>query len=44
MRKLNGVPKDHFQLYLNECERRFNNQHPKQQLFILIQLVKKNNN
>ena len=25
MRKFNGIPKDHFELYLKECEWRFNN-------------------
>ena len=44
MRKFNGVPKDHFPLYLKECEWRFNNPHPKQQLLKLKQLVKGNIN
>ncbi|MBU1715696.1 MAG: IS1595 family transposase [Proteobacteria bacterium] len=41
LRKYNGVPKDHFHLYLKECEWRFNNPDPKQQLFQLKQLVNK---
>ena len=41
MRKYNGIPKDHFHLYLKECEWRFNNPDPKNQLMILKQLVKK---
>ena len=32
MRKFNGVPKDHFNLFLKECERRFNLSSPKQLL------------
>ncbi len=44
MRKFNGAPKDHFPLYLKECERRFNYPHPKQQLLKLKQLVKQNIN
>jgi len=28
-RKFNGVPKDNFELFLKECEWRFNNPHPK---------------
>ena len=41
LRKYNGVPADHFYLYLKECEWRFNNPDPNQQLFLLKQLVKK---
>jgi transposase len=41
MRKFNGVPKEHFELYLKECEWRFNNPKPKHQLKELKQLVKK---
>ena len=40
MRKFNGVPKDHFPLFLKECEWRFNNQNPKDQLRQLKQWVK----
>jgi transposase len=32
MRKFNGVPKEHFALFLKECEWRFNNNDPKTQL------------
>ena len=39
MRKFNGVPKAHFELYLKECEWRFNNPSPKQQLSQLKQWV-----
>ena len=40
MRKFNGVPKDHFHLFLKECEWRFNNSDPKFQLKQLNQWVK----
>lgn len=40
MRKFNGVPKDHFPLFLKECEWRFNNPSPKAQLQELKQWVK----
>lgn len=42
LRKFNGVPKDHFHLYLKECEWRFNNPKPDEQLKLLKQLVKTN--
>jgi len=42
MRKFNGVPKNHFHLYLKECEWRFNNPIPMRQLNMLKKLVKKN--
>jgi transposase len=32
MRKFNGVPKDHFPLFLKECEWRFNTPNPRMQL------------
>jgi len=32
MRKFNGIPKEHFELFLKECEWRFNNGSPKQLL------------
>ena len=41
MRKFNGVPKEHFALFLKECEWRFNNNNPKGQLKQLNQWVKK---
>jgi transposase len=42
MRKFNGIPTDHFHLYLKECEWRFNNPDPKEQLKQLKQMVKNN--
>ena len=35
LRKYNGIPKNHFNLFLKECEFRFNFGTPKQQLAIL---------
>lgn len=32
LRKFNGIPKAHFYLFLKECEWRFNNPKPKDQL------------
>jgi len=40
MRKFNGVPKNHFHLFLKECEWRFNNSDPKAQLKQLKQWVR----
>ena len=40
LRKFNGVPKEHFGLYLKECEWRFNTSDPKAQLLTLKQLVR----
>ena len=40
MRKFNGIPRSHFHLFLKECEWRFNNSNPKDQLKHLNQLVK----
>ena len=40
LRKFNGVPREHFPLFLKECEWRFNNPQPKQQLIQLKQWVK----
>ncbi len=40
MRKFNGVPKEHFPLFLKECEWRFNNPNPKDQLSQVKQWVK----
>ena len=40
MRKFNGVPKQHFGLFLKECEWRFNNSNPSAQLTQLRQWVK----
>ncbi len=42
LRKFNGVPKIHFHLFLKECEWRFNNSDPKDQLIQLKQWVKSN--
>ncbi len=42
LRKFNGVPKTHFHLFLKECEWRFNNSDPKDQLTQLKQWVKTN--
>ncbi len=44
MRKFNGVPKEHFGLFLKECEWRFNNSDPSSQLKELKQWVKGNLN
>jgi transposase len=41
MRKFNGIPAKHFELFLKECEWRFNNSDPTQQLAQLKQWVKK---
>jgi len=40
LRKFNGIPREHFGLFLKECEWRFNNPDPKAQLLQLKQLVK----
>ena len=40
LRKFNGVPKEHFHLFLKECEWRFNYSDPKLQLKQLKQWVK----
>ena len=40
LRKFNGIPKEHLELYLKECEWRFNNSEIKSQISILKQLVK----
>jgi transposase len=42
MRKFNGIPRDHFHLYLKECEWRFNNPDPREQLRQVKQLLRKN--
>ncbi|HJN25622.1 MAG TPA: IS1595 family transposase, partial [Rhodospirillales bacterium] len=42
MRKFNGVPKAHFGLFLKECEWRFNNSDPADQLSQLRQWVREN--
>ncbi|WP_219847605.1 IS1595 family transposase [Photorhabdus hindustanensis] len=40
MRKFNGILKEHFELFLKECEWRFNTPGVKDQLHILKQIVK----
>ena len=40
LRRFNGIPKEHFGLFLKECEWRFNHPDPKTQLTMLKQLVK----
>jgi transposase len=40
LRHFNGIPKEHFPLFLKECEWRFNNPSPKDQLAQLNQWVK----
>ena len=40
LRRFNGIPREHFHLYLKECEWRFNNNDPKRQLVQLNQWVK----
>ena len=40
LRKFNGIPREHFGLFLKECEWRFNHPDPKAQLAMLKQLVK----
>ena len=42
LRKSNGIPKEHFELYLKECEWRFNHSEIKVQISILKQLVRVN--
>jgi len=40
LRKFNGVPKENFNLFLKECEFRFNNPSPKKQLQLLKAWIK----
>jgi len=40
LRKFNGIPKKHFELYLKECEWRFNNNEMKSQIAMLKQMVR----
>lgn len=44
MRKFNGVPKEHFGLFLKECEWRFNNSDPRSQLKQIKQWAKQHLN
>jgi len=39
MRRFNGILKEHFLLFLKECEWRFNNPDPKRQLALLKKLA-----
>jgi len=40
LRKFNGIPREHFGLFLKECEWRFNNPNPKSQLKLIKQWVR----
>jgi transposase len=40
LRRFNGIPREHFYLFLKECEWRFNHSDPKVQLKLLKQLVR----
>ena len=40
LRRFNGIPRDHFSLFLKECEWRFINSDPKEQLKQIKQLVR----
>ena len=40
LRRFNGIPRAHFELYLKECEWRFNHSDPKEQLSQLKQMVR----
>jgi transposase len=40
LRRFNGIPREHFCLFLKECEWRFNHSDPKIQLRLLKQLVR----
>ncbi|HFA5919261.1 TPA: IS1595 family transposase, partial [Neisseria gonorrhoeae] len=40
LRKFDGIPKEHFEPYLKECGRRFDNSGVKVRISILKQLVK----
>jgi transposase len=41
MRKFNGIPREHFHLFLKECEWRFNNPDPRNQLHQVRLLLRK---
>jgi transposase len=43
LRKYNGIPREHFWLYLKECEFRFNYGSPKEQLSTLKKWIKRHN-
>lgn len=40
LRRFNGIPKEHFNLFLKECEWRFNNPDPKLQVSLLKELTR----
>jgi transposase len=40
LRRFNGIPREHFPLFLKECEWRFNNSDPKDQIRQIKQLVR----
>ena len=42
LRRFNGIPKEHFHLFLKECEWRFNHPNPKDQIRMLKQWVREN--
>ena len=42
LRKFNGIPKASFELFLRECEWKFNHPKPSDQISIIKQLVRKN--
>ncbi len=42
MRKFNGIPREHFHLFLKECEWRFNTGTPNELLVDLKKLLKEN--
>lgn len=42
MRQFNGIPKENFELFLKECEWRFNTPNYKEQLSLLKSMVKGN--
>jgi len=44
LRKFNGMPRQHFHLFLKECECRFNSPHPQRQVIQLKQWVKQSMN
>jgi transposase len=41
LRRFNGIPRDHFHLFLRECEWRFNNPNPENQLSLLNQWARR---
>ena len=41
LRKFNGIPKEHFHLFIKECQFRFNNKDIEKQLEIIYNLAKK---